>query len=82
MTTQDGIRLAAALLAACIPLTLVSEAQIGRSRGVFNPNISTEDDLVILPHISDRQIESIMEGHPFGSMRAEVQRLARYLTVD
>ena len=45
-----------------------ADAQVGRNRGVLNPNTATAAEMAALPHMSEAKASSIVEGRPFRSM--------------
>ncbi len=45
------------------------EAQVGRSRGLTEPNTAGEKDLLALPHLNETIVKSIMARRPFLSMK-------------
>ena len=45
-----------------------ADAQVGRNKGVLNPNTATEAEMSALPHMSGAKASSIGEGRPFRNM--------------
>jgi len=46
----------------------VAEGQVGRSRGLLNPDIATEKELLALPHLNAALVKTILDHRPFSSM--------------
>ncbi len=44
------------------------EAQVGRSQGLIDPNIASEQQLLALPHLNATVVKGIMERRPFLAM--------------
>ncbi len=44
------------------------EAQVGRSVGLFNPDLASEKELLAMPHMNAAIVKGIMERRPFLTM--------------
>jgi DNA uptake protein ComE-like DNA-binding protein len=60
----------AAVMALMVALSLSnsSQAQVGRSQGLVNPDLASEKELLSLPHMSPALVKGIMERRPFLKM--------------
>ncbi len=58
------------MLIAFIMLALASglAAQLGRQQGLIDPNVASEKELLVLPHLNATIVKSIMEKRPFLSI--------------
>lgn len=45
-----------------------AEGQVGRSRGLINPDIASEKELSALPHMNAAIVKAILDHRPFSSM--------------
>ena len=61
------VTVAAALVGALFVLP-AEAAQVGRSPGLIDPNIATEQQLLALPHLNATIVKSIIERRPFLTM--------------
>jgi DNA uptake protein ComE-like DNA-binding protein len=57
----------AAVLGVMIIQTL-AYAQVGRSQGLIDPNLASEQDLLALPHLTPGTVKGLLERRPFLSM--------------
>jgi DNA uptake protein ComE-like DNA-binding protein len=48
----------------------VGHTQVGRSQGLINPNVASEQELLASPHLNATLVQGIMERRPFLSMAA------------
>lgn len=55
----------AALLVAGALLVSESSAQVGKSQGVLDPNVATEQQLLGVPHLTPALVKSLIEKRPF-----------------
>jgi DNA uptake protein ComE-like DNA-binding protein len=53
--------------------------QVGQSRGLINPNIATEKELLALPHLNAALVKAILDHRPFSSMAEFNALLAKSL---
>jgi DNA uptake protein ComE-like DNA-binding protein len=47
-----------------------ADAQLGRQKGLLDPNIASEKDLLALPHLNATMVKGMMERRPFLNMTA------------
>jgi DNA uptake protein ComE-like DNA-binding protein len=57
---------AAAILA--VALTATAQAQVGRNRGIIDPNVASEAQLTALPGMTPAGVQVILQGRPFLSI--------------
>ena len=55
----------AALLVTGALLASVASAQVGKSQGVLDPNVATEQQLLGVPHLTPALVKSLIEKRPF-----------------
>jgi DNA uptake protein ComE-like DNA-binding protein len=58
----------------------VTQAQVGRSEGLVNPDLASEKELLALPHMNATIVKSIMERRPFIKMTDLNSLLAQSLS--
>ena len=63
-------RMKATMVALVLALALsnISQAQVGRSEGLVNPDLANERELLSLPHMNATLVKDIMERRPFLKM--------------
>jgi DNA uptake protein ComE-like DNA-binding protein len=75
ITTMASIILALGLWGA-------TEAQVGRSEGLINPDLASEKELLAMPHMNATIVKSIMERRPFLKMTDLNSLLAQSLSKE
>ena len=60
--------------------TATVNAQSGRRLDIIDPNVSTEKELLALPHVTPTVVKTILDGRPFVDMTALDALLAKSLT--
>jgi DNA uptake protein ComE-like DNA-binding protein len=78
LTRAAALALAAMLLAA----GSVVRGQAGRSQGVIDPNLASEQELRALPHLDAARVRGILDRRPFLSMTELDAFLAGSLTAE
>jgi DNA uptake protein ComE-like DNA-binding protein len=66
--TKPAIIATAMALVVALSLSNISQAQVGRSEGLVNPDLAGEKELLSLPHMSPALVKGIMERRPFLKM--------------
>jgi DNA uptake protein ComE-like DNA-binding protein len=56
-----------------------TQAQVGRSEGLVNPDLASEKELLAMPHMTTTIVKSIMERRPFLKMTDLNSLLVQYL---
>jgi DNA uptake protein ComE-like DNA-binding protein len=56
-----------------------TQAQVGRSEGLVNPDLASEKELLAMPHMTTTIVKSIMERRPFLKMTDLNALLVQYL---
>lgn len=57
--------LVAAVAAASLVATASAAAQVGRSAGLLDPNLATEDELATVPHVTAAVARALVDKRPF-----------------
>jgi len=58
----------AALLGATLALGIQGSAQVGKSAGVLDPNIASEQELLKVPHMTPAIVKGLLDKRPFLTM--------------
>ena len=56
-----------------------AHGQVGRSRGLVNPDLATEQELLALPHMNEAIVKGILERRPFLAMKDFNSFLSQFL---
>jgi DNA uptake protein ComE-like DNA-binding protein len=59
-----------------------TQAQVGRSEGLVNPDLASEKELLAMPHLNAAIVKSVMERRPFLKMTDLNSLLAQSLTKE
>ncbi len=59
-----------------------AECQVGKSQGLIDLNVATEEELLALPHMNEAAVRAVTDGRPFTSIRGANSVLLVHLTED
>lgn len=59
-----------------------AECQVGKSQGLIDLNVATEEELLALPHMNEAAVQAVTDGRPFTSIRGANSVLLVHLTED
>jgi hypothetical protein len=59
-----------------------TQAQVGRSEGLNNPDLASEKELLAMPHTNAAIVKSIMERRPFLRMTDLTSLLAQWMSKE
>ena len=81
---QTGSLIIATMASIMLALGLwgTTEAQVGRSDGLVNPDLASEKELLAMPHMNSTTVKNIMERRPFLKMTDLNSLLAQSLSKE